>query len=152
MRRLWSWQLSALLLVGMAAGALENSNQSSQSPDNPPDSTTPAGAGATATTPAPGTPSVTVTSQKPRNEPTLPKLAPDKFTECYGTNNINGSASVGLLGSSEAAINWEGVLICQAELARDTRIVIAKCINRDGKSAPPRGHSGMHRVTGPQIT
>jgi tetratricopeptide (TPR) repeat protein len=49
MRQLISWQLSILLLARMAAGAqVDNSNQSSQSPDNPPDSTTPAGAGATA--------------------------------------------------------------------------------------------------------
>jgi tetratricopeptide (TPR) repeat protein len=139
MRQLFSWQLSVLLVIAMAAGAqVPNSNQNGQSPGSPPeDSATPPGAGATATTPATSTPSVTVTGKVPRNEPTLPKLAPDKFTECYGTNNINGSASVGLLGSSEAAINWEGVLICQAELARDTRIVIAKCINRGGKSAPP---------------
>src|SRR5882724_5676752 len=127
MRRLISWQLSALLLVGMAAGALENPNRSSQSPDSPPDSTTPAGAGATATTPAPGTPSVTVTSQKPRNEPTLPKLAPDKFTECYATHSTAGPGE----------LDWLGIRICQMELARDTRIVIDKCINRDGKSAPP---------------
>jgi tetratricopeptide (TPR) repeat protein len=127
MRRLISWQLSALLLVGMAAGALDNSNQSSQSPDNPPDSTTPVGAGATATTAAPGTPSVTVTSQKPRNEPTLPKLAPDKFTECYATNSTAGPG----------VMDWAGIVICQSQLARDTRIVIDKCINRDGKSAPP---------------
>jgi tetratricopeptide (TPR) repeat protein len=139
MRQLISWQLSVLLLAGMATGVhADNPNQSSQSPDSPQDSATPPGAGATATTPAPGTPSVTVTSQKPRNEPTLPKLAPDKFTECFGTNNINGSASVGKLGSiGEDAINWAAIMICQGELARDTRIVIAKCTNRDGKSAPP---------------
>jgi tetratricopeptide (TPR) repeat protein len=142
MRQLFSWQLSVLLVIAMAAGAhADNPNQSSQSQDSPPDITSPPGDGATATTPATtpatSTPSVTVTGKVPRNEPTLPKLAPDKFTECYGANNINGSASVGLLGSSEAAINWEGLLTCQAELARDTRIVIAKCINRDGKSAPP---------------
>jgi hypothetical protein len=27
--------------------------------------------------------------------------------------------------------------ICQSKLARDTRIVIDKCVNRDGKSSPP---------------
>ena len=27
--------------------------------------------------------------------------------------------------------------MCEFELARDERIVIGKCINRDGKSAPP---------------
>ena len=29
------------------------------------------------------------------------------------------------------------MVTCQAELARDTRIVIDKCTNRDGMSAPP---------------
>jgi tetratricopeptide (TPR) repeat protein len=135
MRQSISWQLSILLLAGMATGVhADNPNQSSQSQD----STTPPGASATATTPATSTPSVTVTGKVPRNEPTLPKLAPDKFTECFGTNNINGSASVGQLGSiGEDAINWSAIMICQGELARDTRIVIAKCTNRDGKSAPP---------------
>jgi tetratricopeptide (TPR) repeat protein len=139
MRQSISWQLSILLLAGMAAGVhADNPNQSSQSPDSPPDSTSPPADGATATTPATSTPSVTVTGKVPRNEPTLPKLAPDKFTECFGTNNINGSASVGQLGSiGEDAINWSAIMICQAELARDTRIVIGKCTNRDGMSAPP---------------
>jgi tetratricopeptide (TPR) repeat protein len=138
LRRLFSWQLSASLFVAMAAGALDNANQSSQSPSNPPgDSATSPGASATATTPATttSTPSITVTGKAPGAEPPLPKLAPDKFTECYATNNINGSASVGPIGAE--GINWAGMMICQAELARDTRIVIAKCINRDGKSAPP---------------
>jgi len=33
-------------------------------------------------------------------------------------------------------ILW-AMISCQGELARDERIVIDKCINRDGKSAPP---------------
>jgi tetratricopeptide (TPR) repeat protein len=129
MRRLFSWKLSALLLVAMAAGAhADNSNQSSQSPSNPPgDSTTPPGASATAATPATSTPSVTVTGKVPRNEPTLPKLAPDQFTECYATNSTAGPGTM----------DWAGIVICQSQLKRDTRIVIDKCINRDGKSAPP---------------
>lgn len=81
------------------------------------------------------TPGVTVTSSAPYAEPPLPKLAPDKFTECYATNNVQGSASVTSIG--EEGINWAGLMVCQAELARDTRIVIDKCTNRDGKSAPP---------------
>jgi tetratricopeptide (TPR) repeat protein len=139
MRQLISWQLSILLLAGMAAGAqVPNSNQNGQSPGSPPaENATPPGASATATTPATttSTPSITVTSKAPHAEPPLPKLAPDQFTECYATNNIKGSASVGTIG--EEGINWAGMMNCQAELARDTRIVIAKCTNRDGKSAPP---------------
>jgi Flp pilus assembly protein TadD len=122
MRRLFSWQLSALLLVGMTAGALGNPNQSSQLPD----STTPPGDSATATTPATSTPSVTVTGKKPGNEPTLPKLAPDQFADCYGTFRTNPEG-----------MDMMALEICQSKLARDTRIVVDKCVNRDGKSAPP---------------
>jgi tetratricopeptide (TPR) repeat protein len=133
MRRLFSWQLLGLLLVAMAAGALDNSSQGSQSPSNPPaDSATPPSTGADTTPPATSTPSVTVTGKVPP----LPKLAPDKFAQCYGVNNINGSASA-IRPSGEEGINWEGMLVCEHELAKDTRIVIDKCINRDGKSAPP---------------
>ena len=132
MRRLLSWQLLSLLLVAMAAPALDNSSHSGQSPSSPSaDSATPPDNAAATTPPATSTPSVTVTGKAPP----LPKLAPDKFTQCYGVNNINGSASDSHIG--EEATNWEGTLICEAELARDTRIVIDKCINRDGKSAPP---------------
>jgi Tfp pilus assembly protein PilF len=132
MRRLFSWQLLSLLLVPMAAGALDNSNQSPQSPANPPaDSAVPLDNGAAAPPPTTSTPSVTVTGKVPPP----PKLAPDKFTACYAANNVNGSSSVGPGG--EAGINWPGMVNCEAELARDTRIVIDKCINRDGKSPPP---------------
>jgi tetratricopeptide (TPR) repeat protein len=128
MRRLYSWQLLALLLVGTAAGALDNSNQSSQSPDSPPDSTTPPGDSATATTPAPNTPSVTVTGKAPRNEPTLPKLPPDEFSDCMRDRGALDISIPGALAAME---------ICEYKLAMDERIVIDKCINRDGKSAPP---------------
>jgi Flp pilus assembly protein TadD len=130
MRRSFSWQLSALLLVGMAAGAqVDNLNQSSQSPSNPPgdSATPPPGAGAVTTTPATSTPSITVTGKVPRGEPSLPKLAPDKFAVCYATHSTAGPGE----------LDWVGMETCQSELARDTRIVIDKCMNRDGKSAPP---------------
>ena len=53
MRHLISWQLSALLFVAMAAGALDNSNQDPQSPNNPPaGSATPPGTSADTTPPA----------------------------------------------------------------------------------------------------
>jgi tetratricopeptide (TPR) repeat protein len=127
LRRLFSWQLSVLLVVAMAAGAhADNPDQSSQSQqDSPPDSTSPPGDGATATTPATSTPSVTVTGKVPRNEPTLPKLPADQFTDCYARY------------TSPEAMNLWAMISCQGELARDERIVIDKCINRDGKSAPP---------------
>ena len=115
MRRLFSWQLLSLLFVAMTAAA---------------DSATPPDSGAAPTPPASNLPSVTVTGKVP----TIPKLAPDKFTDCLGVNNTNGSASIAPNG--EAAVNWAAAVICENELARDTRIVIDKCINRDGKSAP----------------
>jgi Flp pilus assembly protein TadD len=127
MRRLFSWQLSALLLVGIAAADLGNSNQSSQSPDRPPDSATPPGASATETPPATSTPSVTVTGKAPGNEPTVPKLPPDQFTECYGRMGTAGPDT----------LDWVAMEKCQAQLSRDTRIVIDKCMNRDGQSTPP---------------
>jgi tetratricopeptide (TPR) repeat protein len=135
LRRLFSLQLSVLLLAGMAAGAqVNNSNQNGQSPDSPPaQNATPPGANQAPTTPPTITPGITVTGTTPRAEPPLPKLAPDKFTECYAMNNINGPEGP----NGPAVIDIVGMEICEAELARDTRIVINKCINRDGKSALP---------------
>jgi tetratricopeptide (TPR) repeat protein len=122
MRRLLSWQLSALIFIGMAASALGN-----QSPDTPPDSTPEPGAGATDTTAATGTPSITVTGQTPRNEPTLPKLAPDQFSDCYSRYST----------SAAGAMDIAAMTTCQFQLARDQRIVIDKCVNHDEKSAAP---------------
>jgi tetratricopeptide (TPR) repeat protein len=123
MRHLISWQLSTLLFVAMTAGALDNLNQSPQSPSNAPaDSATPPVPGADIRPPATSTPSLTVTGKVPP----LPKLAPDKFIDCYGIYK----------NTEPEAMDWAATEICQAELARDTRIVIDKCINRDGKNAP----------------
>jgi tetratricopeptide (TPR) repeat protein len=123
MRRLFSWQLLSLLLVAMAAAALDNPNQSPQSPSSPPaESATPPGTSADTTPPAMSTPSVTVTGKVPP----LPKLAPDRFIDCYGIYK----------NTEPEAMDWVATEICQAELARDTRIVIYKCINRDGNNAP----------------
>jgi Tfp pilus assembly protein PilF len=123
MRHLISWQLLSLLFVAMAAGALDNSNQGSQSPSSPvADSATPPDTGSATTPPATSTPSVTVTG---KGSP-LPKLAPDRFIDCYGMYRNTGPE----------VIDWVATEICQAELARETRIVIDKCTNRDGQSAP----------------
>jgi Flp pilus assembly protein TadD len=129
MRRLFSWQLSALLFVAMAAAALDNSSQSAQSPSNPPadSATPPPSTGADATPPATSTPSVTVTGKVPRNEPPLPKLPPDQFTDCYWRSATKGPETMDFIAMET----------CQFELAKDERIVIDKCTNRDGKSAPP---------------
>ena len=128
MRRLFSWQLSVLLLAAMAAGTQANSNQNVPSPDSPPaENATPPGPSQAPTTPSTITPGITVTGTTPPPEPPLPKLPPDQFTECYSTYKN---------GPPEA---WDivGMEICEAELARDKRAVINKCVNRDGKNAPP---------------
>src|ERR1700688_462437 len=74
----------------MTAGAQDgNSSQTAPSPASPPTETaTPPGANEAPTTSPTITPGLTVTT--PRDEPPLPKLPPDQFTECYWTNNIGG--------------------------------------------------------------
>jgi tetratricopeptide (TPR) repeat protein len=128
MRQLISWQLSILLLAGMAAGAqVPNSNQNGQSPDSPPaENATPPAASQAPTRQPMITPGVTVTGT-PLREPTLPKLPPDQFTDCYGASKTKGPETLDFLGMK----------LCELQLARDERIVIDKCTNRDGKSAPP---------------
>jgi tetratricopeptide (TPR) repeat protein len=130
MRHLISWQLSVLLLAGMAAGAqVPNSNQNDQSPGSPPaENSTPPDPSQVPTTQPTITPGLTVTSRAPHAEPPLPKLAPDKFTDCYGTY---------LTSPAIGAPDYRAAATCEFELARDERIVIDKCTNRDGKSAPP---------------
>jgi tetratricopeptide (TPR) repeat protein len=112
LRRFDSWQLFAWLFVASAANTFSSATENSQSQETPADGTTP--------------PSVTVTGQTPRNEPTLPKLAPDQFTDCYARFNTNPQG-----------LDITAMTTCQFQLARDQRIVIDKCINRDGKNAPP---------------
>ena len=121
MRLLFSWQLSALLLVAVAAAAKDNPNQSSQPPSNPPADSTPSSGTDAQSTPS-SAPSITVIGKVPP----LPKLAPDQFTECYANNATAGPG----------VINWVGMQVCEAQLDRDTRVVIDKCINRAGESTP----------------
>lgn len=122
------WPLSALLLIAMTASARDNPNPGSQSPSNPPaDTATPPGTAAVTTTPATSAPSVTVTGKVPGSEQPLPKLAPDQFTECYASNSTQGPET----------LDWVGMELCAAQLARDKHIVVEKCINKDGKNAPP---------------
>jgi Tfp pilus assembly protein PilF len=114
LQRLFSWQLSVLLLAAMSAGAeVNNSSQNGQATDS-----------------TMITPGISVTSSAPRAEPTVPKLAPDQFTQCYGTSNVGGRTSSGDLSLT-------GMMVCQAEVARDTHIVIEKCLNPKGKNEPP---------------
>jgi Flp pilus assembly protein TadD len=123
LRHLFSWQLSVLLLAGMTAGAqVGNPSQTAQSPGGPPaENATPPAASQAPTTQPIITPGVTVTGTPPRAEPPLPKLPPDQFTDCSAMNGVD---------------LW-ALEICEIELARDQRTVINKCINHDGKSAPP---------------
>jgi|SRR5450631_1053821 tetratricopeptide (TPR) repeat protein len=129
MRQLISWQLSILLLAGMAAGAqVPNSNQNGQSPDSPPaENATPPAASQAPTRQPMITPGVTVTGTPPRAEPLLPKLPPDQFTDCYAINNTKDPETMDFLGMK----------LCELQLARDERIVIEKCTNHDGKTEPP---------------
>jgi len=129
MRQLISWQLSILLLAGMAAGAqAPNSNQNGQSPDSPPaENATPPAASQAPTRQPMITPGITVTGTPPHAEPTLPKLPPDQFTDCYAASKTKGPETMDFLGMK----------LCELQLARDERIVIEKCTNHDGKSAPP---------------
>jgi tetratricopeptide (TPR) repeat protein len=120
MRRLFSWQLSILLLAGMAAGAqVDNSNHNGESPGSPPgDSATPPGASEAPTTPPTINPGITVTGSAPSAERALPALPPDEFSVCMA--------------------EIRDLVICAAKLDWERRIVIETCINREGKSAPPR--------------
>jgi tetratricopeptide (TPR) repeat protein len=129
MRHLISWQLSVLLLAGVAAGAqIDNSNQNGQSSVGPPaESATPPAASQAPTTQPMITPGVTVTSNAPHAETTLPKLPPDQFTDCYAASATKGPETVDLLAMK----------LCQVQLAMDERVVIEKCTNHNGKSAPP---------------
>jgi tetratricopeptide (TPR) repeat protein len=114
LRRSIFWLFSALLLVTLTAGA-----QSTQ--PNP-------STGSTPNTGAPETlsPGITVTGATNNNEPPLPKLPPDQFTDCYDTHNTSGPDTM----------DYTAMTVCEAELAQDRKIVIEKCINRTGKNAP----------------
>jgi Tfp pilus assembly protein PilF len=129
LRRLFSWQLSVLLLAAMAAGAqVDNSNQNGQPPISPPaENATPPGANEAPTTPPTISPGVTVTGSAPRAEPPLPKLPSDQFTDCYARSKTTGPETMDFLAME----------ICESQLAMDRRTVIEKCINRSAKNAPP---------------
>jgi tetratricopeptide (TPR) repeat protein len=127
MRCVFSVALIVSLVVAMNAGAIEIADQGIQASVSPPDSTAQAGVDVTAVQPATGTPSVTVTGQTPRNEPTLPKLPPDQFTDCYAKYSSTGPELLDFVAMTK----------CQLELARDVRIVIDKCVNLDKKNTPP---------------
>ena len=113
----------------MAAGAqVPNTKQNGQSPGSPPaENATPPDASQVPTTQPTITPGLTVTGTPPRPEPTLPKIPPDQFTDCYAASKTKGPETLDFLAMK----------LCEVQLARDERIVINKCTNHDGKSAPP---------------
>jgi Flp pilus assembly protein TadD len=132
MRNSFPWQLSVLLLVGMTAAAhVENSIQSSQSPSSQPaENATPPSASETPTTATKVSPEITVTGKAPHDEPSLPALPPDEFTDCMKQNGLNGLEQNGVM-----QLDPRLLVVCEAKLAWEQRIVVEACINRDGKSA-----------------
>jgi Tfp pilus assembly protein PilF len=138
MRRLISWQCSVLLLAVAAAGAQVTPKPTDQSPVNPPAAAaaSPAATEAPTTAPvappsAPPTNTVTITGSAPREEP-LPKLPPDKFTNCMAENGMD------LLERGNMSEFAMQAAICEHQLNWEKRIVVDACMNVDGKNAPPR--------------
>lgn len=133
MQRSFSWQLSGLIFVAMVASAhMDNPIQSSQSPaDNP----TASGAGGTPTPQTKPSPEITVTAKAPHDEPSLPALPPDEFNDCMQRNGLELMQRPGM---RMQAMVTENLAVCETKLQWEKRVVVEACINRDGKSAPPR--------------
>ena len=129
MRRSFLLHLSVLLLAGVAAGVhAETSAQSDQPPSRPATDNT-------AQAPAPPmetNPEVTVTGKVPHAERALPALPPDEFTNCMQQNGVGTIRQNGV-----EIIDPRLLTLCSAKLNWERHIVIDKCINSDGKNAPP---------------
>lgn len=79
----------------------------------------------TPATPDQTKPQVTITA--PRSQP-VPELPPDEFRKCMG-----------MVGpETNGTIDYTQAVMCEAQLSRQQRIVVEACVNRDGKTAPPR--------------
>ena len=126
MRCSFWWQLSVVLLAGMAAGAqVDNSSQNSQPPSSPAvENATSAQNGEAATTPA-IRPGVTVTGKPPPAELPLPELPPDEFNDCI---NRLGHGELDSIQASH----------CELKIRSERAIVIEACANRRGSTVPPR--------------
>src|ERR1700683_80627 len=130
MRRLFWWRFLIVLLAAMATGAqIDTSKQNGQSGSPPADSATPSGAAETPATPPTTKPEITITGQAPA-EQTLPKLPPDKFTDCM--------SEVGPPERLPMSDFYIQAAICERELDREKHIVIEACLNRKGDTPPPR--------------
>lgn len=113
MRRLFCWQISALmLLAGMAAAAqVPSPGQNVQPSDNP-------------STLNPG---VTVSGKRLHSEPPLPTLSPDEFMNCERELGV----------STHAPAPWQ-VEQCQSEIDLEKNTVLGACYDLTGKTAPRR--------------
>jgi tetratricopeptide (TPR) repeat protein len=138
-RRLSSWQLSVvLLLAGMAAAQVPNSDQNGQAPQAPGGSPA-AGTKSTAASQTPATapalqPGVTITGQAPHAGKPLPKLPPDEFKNCtrreMGLADPEGNLNLNQMGTT----TW----LCETQVNYEEQVVIDACLNRSGNAALPR--------------
>jgi tetratricopeptide (TPR) repeat protein len=84
------------------------------------------------TTPAPTVTKPEVIISAPGSEgpaQPLPKLRPDEFSNCMQTSPQ---------GSDPSNVDYLQAEICEQQLNWEKRMVVEACINRDGKTAPPR--------------
>jgi tetratricopeptide (TPR) repeat protein len=126
-----------LLAAGTAATAqVPNSNQNNQNNQNaqPPGGPPAANTTSTPTSELPTAPAVTISGQKANTGPPLPKLPPDQFANCtrrrMGLANPESSVDLNDLGTT----TW----LCETQLNYEEQVVIDACLDRDGKTPPPR--------------
>jgi tetratricopeptide (TPR) repeat protein len=119
------WQLSVLLLAGMAAAQVPNSSQNAQLPGSPPADIATPGDGSQASAPPTSKIKKEVVITAPRVEQPLPTLPPDEFNDC-----------INRLG--HGALDPIQVSHCELQIRLEKKIVIEACTNRSGHTEPPR--------------
>ena len=118
MRRLFWWQLTVLLLAGMAAGAqVPNSNQNGQSSGRPPGESGATSTNANETPTAPPTTKEEVTVTAPYPGQSLPALPPDEFFNCMqqSPQGLEGAVPTGP-GGGAGSVDYTQAVICQHQL------------------------------------
>lgn len=136
-RRIFSAQIPVLLIAATAAAAqIDNSNQSGQPAGTPTGDSAPRAEASTAPpTPTTVTPTVTITPKPPGTDPSLPKPAPNEFTDCMSRvitqGGLNLMDSTGL--HSGYALQLSS---CQSQLHHEEHIVLARCIDPNANTAP----------------